>query len=125
MDFGRDGKEGAGKQGWVKRLRVVRPAAGKGAAVLQFGAEKRTLIQTERMTLPLHPLDGAGGSQNAQKKTCHQTKPRMELYRDGATLYKCTPTKTADLSSPPHYTQPFTMCPKPPPTGLNPTHSSV
>lgn len=29
----------------------------------------------------------------------------MELYRDGATLYKCTPTKTADLPSPPHYTQ--------------------
>lgn len=27
---------------------------------------------------------------------CHQTKPRMGLYRDGATLYKCTPTKTAD-----------------------------
>lgn len=34
-----------------------------------------------------------------------QTTPRMELYRDGATLYKCTPTETADHSPPPHYAQ--------------------
>lgn len=47
------GKKGVGTWGWVKRFRViVRPVAGTGAVVLQFGAEKRTLIQTERVTLP-------------------------------------------------------------------------
>lgn len=36
----------------------------------------------------------------------HQTRPRMGLYRDGATLYRCTPTKTADHTlPPPQYTQ--------------------
>lgn len=49
-------------QGWVKRFRViVRPAAETGAVILQFGAEKRPLRQTERVTLPPHPLDGTGG----------------------------------------------------------------
>lgn len=91
---------GVGTQGWVKWYGViVRPVAGTGAVVLQFGAEKRPLIQTERVTLPPHPLDGTGRSKY------HQAKARMELYRDGATLYKCTHAKTADLSSPPHYTQ--------------------
>lgn len=99
------GKKGVGTRGWVKRFRViVRPVAGSGATILQCGAEKRTLRQTERVTLPPHPLGGAGGSQKTAEKY-HQTKPGMGLYRDGATLYKCTPTKTADLTSPPHYTQ--------------------
>lgn len=98
-------KKDVGTRGWVKRLRViVRPVAGSGAVILQFGAEKRTLRQTERVTLPPHPEGGAGGSQKSAEKY-HQTKPRMGLYRDGATLYKCTPTKTAALTSPPHYTQ--------------------
>lgn len=70
-----------------------------GAGFLRFDAEKRPLTKTEKETLPLHPLDGAGGFKR------HQTEPRMELYRDGATLYKCTPTETADLSFPPHHTQ--------------------
>lgn len=56
------GKKGTGMQGWVKRFRViVRPVAETGAVILQFDAEKRPLRQTERVTLPPHPLDGTGG----------------------------------------------------------------
>lgn len=94
------GKKGVGTQGWVERFRIiVRPVAGLGAAIIHFGAEKRTLRQTERVTLPPHPLGGAGGSQKCALSTTRPT-PRMGLYRDGATLYKCTPTKTAALASP-------------------------
>lgn len=49
-------------RGRVKRFRViVRPVPERRAVILQFGAEKRTLRQTERVTLPPHPLGGAGG----------------------------------------------------------------
>lgn len=86
------------KGGW-NRSGWLRAVIWTGAGFLRFEAEKRPLTKTEKETLPLHPLDGAGGLKR------HQTKPRMELYRDGATLYKCTPTETADLSFPPHYTR--------------------
>lgn len=47
------GKRVVGRQGQEKRFRVTDwPLAGTGAVTLQFGAEKRTLIQTERVTLP-------------------------------------------------------------------------
>lgn len=47
------GKKDVGMQGWVKRFRViVRPVAETGAVTLPFGAEKRTLRKTERVTLP-------------------------------------------------------------------------
>lgn len=64
-----------GTRGWVKRFRViVRPVAGSGATILQCGAEKRTLRQTERVTLPPHPLGGAGGSQKTAENT---TRPNQ------------------------------------------------
>lgn len=95
---GRGGRVLEHRGGWTGS---GRPRAGiwRGAGFLRFEAEKRPLTKTEKETLPLHPLDGAGGFKR------HQTEPRMELYRDGATLYKCTPAETADLSFPPHYTQ--------------------
>lgn len=43
-----------------------------------------------------HPPGGAGGPQECHGKNL-QTTPRMELYRDGATLYRCTQMETADL----------------------------
>lgn len=43
-----------------------------------------------------HPPGGAGGPQECHRKNL-QTTPRMELYRDGATLYRCTQMETADL----------------------------
>lgn len=87
------GKVGAGERGFKVTLW---PWVGEGAAVLQFGAEKRTLIQTESVTLPpIHRVVLVDHKSATEINL--QTTPRMELYRDGATLYRCTQTETADL----------------------------
>ena len=89
------GKKGVGTHGRVERFRFATgPRCWSEAVILQFGAEKRTLRQTETLTLsPIHWVELVGRKW-LQEKT-HQTRPRMGMYRDGATLYKCTPTKTA------------------------------
>lgn len=81
------GKKDVGTRGRVKSFRVtVRPVAGSGAVILQFGAEKRTLRQTERVTLPPHPLGGAGGSQKSAENT---TRPNQGWGRT-ETVPLCT-----------------------------------
>lgn len=79
------GKTGVGRRGWVKRFRViVRPRGWLGAANLQFGAEKRTLRQTETVTLPPHPLGGVGGSQKSAGK-----KNPPDQTKDGVVQRRC------------------------------------
>lgn len=98
------GEMGVGTWGWVRRFRVIAwPVSERRAVILQCGAEKRPLRKDRESDSVPHPQGSAGGSNVCLNY--HQPKPRMGLYRDGATLYKCTPTKTADHTSPPHYTQ--------------------
>lgn len=75
------GKKGKGTPGWV----IARPVAGSGAVILQFRSREGNSDTDREGDSAPHPLGGAGGSLEY-----HQTKLRMGLYRDGATLYKCT-----------------------------------
>lgn len=53
VDLGGNRREGCRNMGVGEMFQViVRPVAGSGSVSLQFGAEKRTLTQTERVTLP-------------------------------------------------------------------------
>lgn len=53
VDLGGNRREGCWNKGVGEMFQViVRPVAGSGSVSLQFGAEKRTLTQTERVTLP-------------------------------------------------------------------------
>lgn len=84
-------------------LRIDRPESGSGAPIPPFGSrEENSETDREGDSAP-HPLGGAGGPHQSAESTT-RPKPRMGLYRDGATLYKCTPMETAALTSLPYYT---------------------
>lgn len=65
------------KGGW-NRSGKLRALIWTGAGFLQIEAEKRPLTQTEKETLPPHPLDGAGGSKTPPDQT-----------KDGAVQRRC------------------------------------
>lgn len=75
---------------------VAGPVTGSGVALPRFKAEKRTL--TDRESDSASPSTGWRWWASEDSVEYHQTSPGRGVYRDGATLYKCTPTKTAALA---------------------------